>query len=856
MILDTRVVFPLPPAHYLSLLFCSLSLSLSLLLLSFSAKSSHITIFQSSKAIIKQILTRQSRYLHIKESHQGATKRFSSLGNISKDKNLVLSNSFPSTTLPSTMTSHVEMYFLYGEAYDETAPVTRVEAWISQFAYADLTTGAALSFALVTLLGVMALFWEDLAPWISAVAKRLVSPILAVVAAASSLVMQLVSIRSRQELGTIVQGWVKQPIVDCRLVRLVSAVVSWWFPSNQPLTTVCRLAGSFVCGMTAYVWLFFPLSQFLSGFAGGLVTETKEMSLYCMGIHGRWTVASRLTWRQWGRVAFCNGEETGLELRAIIEDDWQLPRLFDLDGEIHHLRILAFVVASVSLAITAAWSFRALSETALFARVVVVFQQPSSPGQRADHVAGSETQLSGSSINRRQDDLMNLISRYEGILSEKERLLSATTQKLRATEQRLEDGWAQAKRLAALHVKRDEETRARESTDVAQLRRKLAETEARLSLAHGRARAVEDDATARVRSLCNQVAELEQQLQAQREQAGNISLGEVHSLRAELEVRNDQLVAVEHRLAAAETRERDSRGRANDSEAERRQLADRVHELDAQAQELTAQNEVLQALCDSLSRECGSLAAIQRERDNAFGLISALQHELVSTRATAETAFRESQESLAQTRAAESTLRQSMQELRHTCDLTLAQERAASARAQARASELGAEVEDLQTKVGLAMRDAQRAQERAESAERTIGILQTRLTRHEDAARGALQEIPKRQIGNLGSISTALAESEVKVAQQQAEINALRCQVEQFKLQGPSGPIDKAVQEDVQKLRAALDRVRRERTEDQLRWDKRVRELEEDNRKLRVSLSNAEAASGRRPGGRRPPILP
>lgn len=265
---------------------------------------------------------------------------------------------------------------------------------------------------------------------------------------------------------------------------------------------------------------------------------------------------------------------------------------------------------------------------------------------------------------------------------------------------------------------------------------------------------------------------------------------------------------------------------------------------------------MLQALCDSLSRECGSLAAIQRERDNAFGLISALQHELVSTRATAETAFRESQESLAQTRAAESTLRQSMQELRHTCDLTLAQERAASARAQARASELGAEVEDLQTKVGLAMRDAQRAQEKAESAERTIGILQTRLTRHEDAARGALQEIPKRQIGNLGSISTALAESEVKVAQQQAEINALRCQVEQFKLQGPSGPIDKAVQEDVQKLRAALDRVRRERTEDQLRWDKRVRELEEDNRKLRVSLSNAEAASGRRPGGRRPPTLP
>ncbi|KAF7131412.1 hypothetical protein CNMCM5793_004583 [Aspergillus hiratsukae] len=755
------------------------------------------------------------------------------------------------------MTSHVEMYFLYGEAYDETAPVTRAEAWLRQFAYADLTTGAALSFAVVTLLGFMALFWEDLAPWISAVAKRLVSPILAVVAAAGSLVMQLVCVRSRQKLGTIIQDRVKQPVVACRLVRLVSAVVGWWFPSNQPLTTVCRLAGSFVCGVTAYVWLFFPLSQFLSGFADGLLTETKELSLYCMGIHGQWTVASRLTWRQWGRVAFCNGEETGLELRAIIEDDWQLPRLFDLDGEIHHLRILALVVASVSLVIMAVWSFRALSETALFQRVVVVFQQPPSMGQRADHVAGSDTQLPGSSINKRQDDLiMDLISRYEGILSEKERLLSATTQKLRATEQRMEDGWAQVKRLTALQVKRAEEPRARESTDFAQLRRKLAETEARLSLAQGRARAVEDDATARVRSLCDKVAELEQQLQAQREQAGDISLGEVNSLRAELQVRNDQPVDIEHRLAAAEARELDSRGRANDTDAERRQLADRVHELDAQVQEHTAKNEVLQALCDTLSQECGSLAAIQQERDDAFGLASALQHELVSTRATADNAFRESQESLAQTRAAESTLRQSMQELRHACDLTLAQERAASARAQARASELEAEVEDLQTKVVLAMRDAQRAQERAVSAERTIGVLQTRLTRYEDAKRGALQEIPKRHIGHLGSISTALAESEVKVAQQQTEINDLRRQVEQLKLQGSSGPTDKAVQEDVQKLRAALDRVRRERTDDQLRWDKRTRELEEDNRKLRISLSNAEAASARRCGGRRPPTLP
>jgi hypothetical protein len=156
------------------------SSALSLLLLSFfSAKASHTTIFQSSKAIIKQVPALQTRYLHLKRSHQSTRDQFKPQSSLfrspqstssrshqvllfsrqhSKDKDLVLSKFFSLHHLPSTMTSHVEMYFLYGEAYDETAPVTRAEAWLRQVAYADLTTGAALFFALVTLLGVMALF--------------------------------------------------------------------------------------------------------------------------------------------------------------------------------------------------------------------------------------------------------------------------------------------------------------------------------------------------------------------------------------------------------------------------------------------------------------------------------------------------------------------------------------------------------------------------------------------------------------------------------------------------------------------------------------------------------------------------
>lgn len=79
----------------------------------------------------------------------------------------------------------------------------------------------------------------------------------------------------------------------------------------------------------------------------------EELSYHRFDVFGRFE-QGKLNRRDWLEVVFCFGQESGLELRAIIRDDWQLPRL--IEGEFHHLYILAFVTTSVLCAILAALS--------------------------------------------------------------------------------------------------------------------------------------------------------------------------------------------------------------------------------------------------------------------------------------------------------------------------------------------------------------------------------------------------------------------------------------------------------------------------------------------------------------------
>ena len=269
-----------------------------------------------------------------------------------------------------------------------------------------------------------------------------------------------------------------------------------------------------------------------------------------------------------------------------------------------------------------------------------------------------------------------------------------------------------------------------------------------------------------------------------------------------------------------------------------------------------------QELINQGSELNASLKAAQRERDEALTQAMSLQLDLDSTTMTASITYAHSQESLSRAQQAESTLQQGMADLKSACDQILAQERAASQEARSQASGLSAEVNDLETKIGMAMRDAQRSHEQAANAQGTIDMLEHRLARHQAVKSGSTQEIPKRQTGNTGSMATALADKEVSVAAQMAENADLKRQLEQVKKESPAAtsqqPADPAIKEGFRKLRAALEKERRARTDDNVRWGSKTRDLESDNQKLRIALSNADAQGvNLRPGTpRRSPARP
>jgi capsule polysaccharide export protein KpsE/RkpR len=142
-------------------------------------------------------------------------------------------------------------------------------------------------------------------------------------------------------------------------------------------------------------------------------------------------------------------------------------------------------------------------------------------------------------------------------------------------------------------------------------------------------------------------------------------------------------------------------------------------ELVAQNQEIMTKGQMLQASHDQLQLQLhDSLMTIKRGSDSALGHALYLQHELATAQSPAENVMKEAHESMVRSNEIEAGLRQSMSDLKHACDLTIAQERADADQARSYANEdrkqvsaLRAENNDLQNRIGMAMRDAQKSSE-------------------------------------------------------------------------------------------------------------------------------------------------
>lgn len=703
---------------------------------------------------------------------------------------------------------------------------------------ADLTAGAAIVFAALILFSLVAGYWETLSPVVFTAAKKFVlSPTQTV----SSLLGQYASeffygcYECRYALRERLTRW----IVDSHPYRLVSTVVNWHFPWNRPLATLCRLSGTYIVGLTMYTTLLIPGTRYSSGIIDGW--NAGVQSPHCPSAISRYYLNTRLSRRHLSEAYYCLGEKSGLRLHTLTVSN--LNSYLTGNGEIDHFYPIAFVAITVFLAIVVIVLHDNLSETAAFQFL-------------NSYLLRQNTYPHESPITPKETDLWNITSQYKADLDSQKAqlakntvLLNATTAELSASKSREQEGWAQFEKLVA---GRNEtvEAHSRELSINSRLRQQLVNTGGQLKVAEGRLK----DENQKLIDVQQQVTNERKQLVSERRvfelECQRFSDEQQQASEHQDAIEECQRLAVVHDQLAAERQQlADERQRLVDQQKNHAQqyeeLVDREYNLGSQNLDLMIKNSEL----------TNFLQATQQERDAAMTQVTDMQQELESTNLTANITLMEAQESLSQTQQTEAAFHQSVTEIRTACDQVVMQERSAADQARRQVSSLTADFNDLQSKIGMAMRDAQRSHEQAVNSKRTIEILEHRLAKYEAMKSGSTQEIPKRQTGNTGSMSTALAQKEVVVASQLAEINDLKHRLEQAK-QGSPRPSEPAMQENFQKLREALEKERRERTTDNVRWGTKNRELEADNQKLRISLSNAQAHPGRRSGTKCPPTLP
>lgn len=726
---------------------------------------------------------------------------------------------------------------------------------MAQVWFFDLTNGGAVTFASLLLISMIIAFWEDLVLWISlAVSALVVKPIKALFCGANSFLAELVAIRSVGELKTslLVNLYrVNKPIISALLGCV--APLRWWFPSNQSLTMVCRLSYSFAASITAYYGFLLPASQYLYGSSAGLMSTSWEQSQYCLDVLNAYDAVWRPTQRLWVEAYYCFGEEAGLQLQAIIEDDWELRRRFTslVNGEIHHLHCIAFTVICALLVITAASAsdirnWMVSSWTRVLVRMVD---------------AASKARLQGMPRTLRESHLWDRVNSYEVDLAKLKRLLQDMTEELRITKRLRDDGLGQVN-IQAARWRQAEDARSKEHVLNLDLQQQIG----RLTWQLRNAQVGQVDVASRERALTANLAAL-----ARRTEQAEKSLDDdqtiISSLRAELQARNDQLATIEHRLTAsfAEARENQSQCIAR-LEADRQNLGNEITELISSRNRLQEQfDEVLNQHDDYYLRfgSVEEIEAIARERDTVKGQLvelmarlDVIRRERDTTRCDlaelmaqhssmvyfAENQYQEIQMSLAQAEQREEALRQSMSDVGAARDMILAQEAQTADDALRKASKLEDEVSDLRRKLQTVTAEAKKSHDEVESSKATIVDLERQLA-DSPPPETSQQGIPKLQLGNLGSIQTALEQSQVTVSKQQTEINDLKRRLEEVHM-GAERPTEEGLREEISKLRKDLEAEKRARSEDQLRWSKTNSDLEADNRRLRIAQSNMAATRG------------
>lgn len=752
------------------------------------------------------------------------------------------------------MTTYTEQLFLYGEVDTKATLLDPISTLI---AYSDLTAGSALIFAFFVLMSVAITHWATFASLLSSSgARRLVIlPARAVWSFFRWSLLQVRSKEARQETRHVLFPVLMERLAilidqNC-IYRLAAAVYDWHFPTNRPLATMLRLFGTYSSVLVAWVNFLAPASSYLSGLldvwiAGGRI-------VYCPRAISTYYLDDRLTRTEISDAWYCFGKQAGVTLGTLVTDAWEsLAHSSMDDGEIDHFYIFAVVSCVISLAIFALALCTIVPRSSFLQRVKMILAQLGDSADWGTTLSQTESNHLWLMLNQRELDG----AEKDAQIASKTALLTAVSAELEVSKKQQEDNWAL---VGTLRDRRNEAVEARQLEQAQSNQLRLQLNTASRSLSAVKVAALGDR---------DELARAQQELKDQRKQLSTehdqldhwrqqLASTQERVCGYDILVSEKQRLVDSHQTLAAEKQQLEGEKVqlvevCQRFARERQQMVDEHHLLVSEHQkalvEMQEQGLFLRESQDLLTQNGQlrvALETVQRERDDSFAEAMQLRHETEATATAAQASYSDSQESVARAQLAEKILQQSMADLKLACDESLARERAVAQRASRENDDLNGEVGVLRKEIGLAMRDAQRSEERAVHQGEVNKVLEHRLVRHETVERGGSQDIPKKQTGSSKSIATALSEEKVRVAAQMSEIADLKDQLDKLRKDGPApAPVDGAAKTALERMRAALEKERREKKEDSVRWGSKVRELEESNRKLTISLSNAEARAG------------
>ncbi|KAF9888659.1 hypothetical protein FE257_008417 [Aspergillus nanangensis] len=161
--------------------------------------------------------------------------------------------------------------FLFGQVMDSDP--TDELAWLG---YMDMTIQSAIVLTIMILAVLIVGYWEFLYPWIVTAVKLTIFPMLKLAHGIAWVVIQLLQSRTREDFNRLTKTIQEEaiiPLANTRLLRLMSAVYTWYFPANRPLTVILRLMGTYISWTILYFSLLQPTYWYLYGLATTLMTD-------------------------------------------------------------------------------------------------------------------------------------------------------------------------------------------------------------------------------------------------------------------------------------------------------------------------------------------------------------------------------------------------------------------------------------------------------------------------------------------------------------------------------------------------------------------------------------------------------